>query len=424
MKAEVSPLLATGLAAWLLILSGLAWDARRAATRAEGRDQPVASGLGPTATAHEALQARVARQDVIIAELAQNSTEMGAALRDSRKSAKVMQSTIDRLGARLTATEGELEREARRRTQGEEPEPEPAQGEVVLQITREVSRVQCGGPGSTTADGHFDYSRCSERGFQQCHQAACMGANWDHSHPGDDSGGKHRRAQAERRCKPADLATRSAEVTAECCDEPTEDCTGGTPHVCNEGCAAIFLPFWGDCRTALGEDSGRFEDAVALCEATVASGATAGPSTALSLAEQLNVQCTDGTATEDCVPTCTARLHGVLLLLNIDGEDSKLSCELHHALYSWVGAATDGGYLGRDPTSFFSAVASGAAGFYILMLLQDAGIGTNLIVKPGQVLNLTGQPVGVSPPSWGSGGWTVQQGGSLAMTSITSTGTF
>ena len=48
---------------------------------------------------------------------------------------------------------------------------------------------------------------------------------------------------------------------------------------------------------------------------------------------------TDGTATEDCVPTCTADRHGVLLLLNIDGEDSKLSCELHHALYSWVGAA-------------------------------------------------------------------------------------
>ena len=27
------------------------------------------------------------------------------------------------------------------------------------------------------------------------------------------------------------------------------------------------------------------------------------------------------------------------MLLNIDGEDSKMSCELHHALYSWMGSA-------------------------------------------------------------------------------------
>jgi hypothetical protein len=26
-------------------------------------------------------------------------------------------------------------------------------------------------------------------------------------------------------------------------------------------------------------------------------------------------------------------------LLNIDGEDTKLACELHHGLYSWFGAA-------------------------------------------------------------------------------------
>jgi hypothetical protein len=27
------------------------------------------------------------------------------------------------------------------------------------------------------------------------------------------------------------------------------------------------------------------------------------------------------------------------MLLNIDGDDSKLSCELQHGYYSWVGAA-------------------------------------------------------------------------------------
>ena len=38
----------------------------------------------------------------------------------------------------------------------------------------------------------------------------------------------------------------------------------------------------------------------------------------------------DGTAAADCVPECSEAYHGYLLLLNIEGEDSKLSCELHH----------------------------------------------------------------------------------------------
>ena len=156
-------------------------------------------------------------------------------------------------------------------------------------------------------------------------------------HAGGGSGGKgHRRAQTGT-CIAEDLAARSQEIDTVCCDLPGEDCTGGTPHTCNAGCAAIFLSFWAECRSALGEDSGRFEDAVALCEAVTST--TPSSATSLSLAEQLNVQCTDGTATEDCVPTCTLYLHGFLLLLNIDGDDLKLSCELHHALFSWVGSA-------------------------------------------------------------------------------------
>jgi hypothetical protein len=39
------------------------------------------------------------------------------------------------------------------------------------------------------------------------------------------------------------------------------------------------------------------------------------------------------------VPECSEELHGFLMLLNIEGDDSKLSCELHRGLYSWVGAA-------------------------------------------------------------------------------------
>ena len=39
------------------------------------------------------------------------------------------------------------------------------------------------------------------------------------------------------------------------------------------------------------------------------------------------------------MPACDENVHGFLMLLNIEGDDSKLSCELHRGLYSWVGAA-------------------------------------------------------------------------------------
>ena len=45
-----------------------------------------------------------------------------------------------------------------------------------------------------------------------------------------------------RRCSLADLAARAADVTAECCDEPTEDCSSGMPATCNAGCAAVLVP--------------------------------------------------------------------------------------------------------------------------------------------------------------------------------------
>ena len=86
-----------------------------------------------------------------------------------------------------------------------------------------------------------------------------------------------------------------------------------------------------------------------------------------------------------CVPECNAEHHGYELLATIDGTDTKFSCNLAHGLYSWMGAASDGGFLGRDFASFFSAVASSAAGFYTVTLLEDAGIGigTDLTIEPG-----------------------------------------
>ena len=150
---------------------------------------------------------------------------------------------------------------------------------------------------------------------------------------------------------------------------------------------------------------------VALC---TASAHASRP----SLAEQLNLQCTDGTAAAECVPECSELYHGYLMLLNIDGDDSKLSCELQHGLYSWVGAATDGGYLGADAQSFLSAVVSGAAGSYIVTLTADAGIGTDLAIRPGQDVRISGDSGVAEPPNWGTGGFTVQERGSLSLTGV------
>ena len=78
----------------------------------------------------------------------------------------------------------------------------------------------------------------------------------------------------------------------------------------------------------LGAERTAFEEAVGICQRRTPS-----------LAEQLNVECTDGTPEAGCVPRCAEEFHGYQLLLNIGGEDSKMSCELHHSLYSWVGGA-------------------------------------------------------------------------------------
>ena len=115
---------------------------------------------------------------------------------------------------------------------------------------------------------HFDYSQCADRAFASCHAEACDGHR---------AGGGHRRAQSGAgyggggagACEAGALPSRTQAITAECCDEPSEDCSGGYPQTCNAGCASLFLPFWDECRSALGKDSRDFEPAVALCEAAL-----------------------------------------------------------------------------------------------------------------------------------------------------------
>ena len=55
---------------------------------------------------------------------------------------------------------------------------------------------------------------------------------------------------------------------------------------------------------------------------------------------EFRLVCSDGST--NCVPQCDSRLHGDLLLLAVNGEDSKYSCEFHHGQHSWIGPAAEG----------------------------------------------------------------------------------
>ena len=211
---------------------------------------------------------------------------------------------------------------------------------------------------------------------------------WEICASGDEGGdgyGGHRRAQA--------------------------DCP--LPEVCpSTRCAEVFQSFYSGCSAELEASP---ELGAGLAALSTSCSELLGGS---SLAHQLNLQCTDTSlTTEDCVPPCNAEYHGYMLLLNIDGDDSKFSCNLAHGLYSWMGAASEGGYLGADAQSFVSAVVSGAAGTYVLSLMEDADIVMDLVVELGQNVVIRGYGGLAEAPRWGSGSFYV--GASLILAFIT-----
>eukprot|EP01043_Picozoa_sp_COSAG02_P022963 COSAG02_NODE_1211_length_13860_cov_3.931618_2_plen_1693_part_00 len=207
-----------------------------------------------------------------------------------------------------------------------------------------------------------------------------------------------RRAQAGAQhgtCPAGTLEIRVAEVSDACCDADAgqgghrllqADCA--LPGACpSEDCAATFSAFYEECAGELATMPGlplnEYESLYESCRAMVQAES--------SLAMQLGVSCTeDGVSIGDCIPECAELTHGFLLLLNIDGEDRKFSCQLHHAVYSWLGGAGDGGYIGSDALAFVSALTAAAPGAFFLTLLADAGINHVLIVTPGQSVSIIG----------------------------------
>eukprot|EP01045_Picozoa_sp_COSAG04_P004850 COSAG04_NODE_216_length_19953_cov_85.343558_21_plen_506_part_00 len=387
--ARLLPYLAVALATALLVVAGVVtgWHTAAAPDAAALRRE-LLEGVVPAA-AHEQLRERVARQDIIIAELVEDSKEMGASVRDAQESAETVQSTVDEMGARLLVVEGALSEE-----EGEGARRQMMQG-------RRRAQANSGGRGAEQANSAAVTVKQFSIDVLPTRVAI------------DPAGGEengHRRAQAAS-CTQRDIATRSQAITTACCTEEGEDCSGGLPSNCNADCAHELLPFWEDCEAHLGAERAQFEAAAGICQRRTPS-----------LAEQLNVECADGRPEADCVPRCNETYHGYQLLLNIGGEDSKMSCQLHHELYSWIGGAvrvvsppccclcplfshtfglsqSDGGYLGSDFQAFFSAVVSGAAGVYVGMLVEDAGISTDLVVTPGQSVSVVGDP-SLPAPAW------------------------
>jgi hypothetical protein len=138
---------------------------------------------------------------------------------------------------------------------------------------------------------------------------------------------------------------------------------------------------------------------------------------AAEIAQEFRRICTTANLT-DCVPRCNRFTYGFLLSIEIDRRGTVMTCNKMGLLFSWQGQASLGGYIGDDFQAFFSSVVSGAAGTYITKLDGDAGISMDLRIEPGQTVMVSGDEALVVAPAWGSGGFAVQQFGSLAIARI------
>ena len=147
-----------------------------------------------------------------------------------------------------------------------------------------------------------------------------------HGSAGGDGTG-HRRIQAD--CNTETLTQKTEAVFEECCNEPGEDCSGGTPHSANAGCCAVLVPFFQDCAGEMGADAESIREAVALCP----TGPVAPTPTATAVL-LFSAKCPPGVVLDSCIPNCDESTNGDVLLLNQDGSDMRLLCEMQNFLFS------------------------------------------------------------------------------------------
>ena len=179
----------------------------------------------------------------------------------------------------------------------------------------------------------------------------------------DESNGGHRLLgeNGGASCTSDEQSRQIAAINTECCNESTEDCSGGMVHSCNAGCSALITPFWTACQAVLvGRVREILSDAAALCP-SVSESAT-------SL--QLMPNCLAGSPiTDDCIPLCESETQDDLLQLTVNGFSAKLTCEfsIFANMYYWIDDPL-GGYVGEEPRAFSSVVGSHAAGLFALTL--------------------------------------------------------
>ena len=125
-------------------------------------------------------------------------------------------------------------------------------------------------------------------------------------------------------------------------------------------------------------------------------------------------RCECGVDIAACLPACDERLHGYELLATIDETDIRMSCKLNRGMFSWAGAVSEGSYFGEDHELFLNVLISGAAGHFLLQLLENPGVTTDTLVQRNQVVKINGQR-SATAHAWGTGGFSVQQGGSLSL---------
>ena len=95
-----------------------------------------------------------------------------------------------------------------------------------------------------------------------------------------------------------------------------------------------------------------------------------------------------------------------------------MTCSLANLLYSWVGAAALGGYIGKNLKAFVPPVISGASRTYVLTLMEDTNVVMALVIQPGQNVVISGDRSLPQPPTWGSGSFTVRESASLSLNNL------
>jgi hypothetical protein len=84
----------------------------------------------------------------------------------------------------------------------------------------------------------------------------------------------------------------------------------------------------------------------------------------------------------------------------MDGEDTKMTCELHNLLYSWIGGAGDGGFFGYDMLAYISSVLSHAAGLFSLIFAASASTEIAVDFVGGQSGQIHSSMVEGASPIW------------------------